>query len=81
MPIDGLNNVNYTLVGYNELPLHTNITIRVNIDNAKKYLGTIGYKEKIHMNTKLYTNHQAKKNKIVYTLSGICFVRLLWIFW
>ena len=45
MPIDGLNNVNYTLVGYNELPLHTNITIRVNIDSAKKYLGTIGYKE------------------------------------
>ena len=45
MPIDGLNNVNYTLVGYNELPLYTNITVHVNIDSAKKYLETIGYKE------------------------------------
>ena len=45
MAIDGLNNVNYTLKGYREPPLYTNITIHMNIETAKEYLKTIKHEE------------------------------------
>ena len=45
MAIDGLNNVNYTLKGYRELLLYTNITIHMNIETAKEYLKTIKHEE------------------------------------
>ena len=45
MAIDGLSNVDYTLRGYCELPLYTNITIHMNIQTANEYLRTIGYEE------------------------------------
>ena len=41
--VDGLNNVNYTLVEYKEHPLYTNITVRVNIIYVKTYLEMIGF--------------------------------------
>ena len=41
--LDGLNNVNYTLVDYQELPLYTYVVVRVNIPDAVTYLRTIGY--------------------------------------
>ena len=41
--VDGLNNVNYTLVDYQELPLYTHALVHVNIPDAVSYLRTIGY--------------------------------------
>ena len=42
--MDGLNNVNYTVVDYKELPLYTCIVVNVNIPDATSYLRTLGYR-------------------------------------
>ena len=49
--VEGLNNVNYTLVDYSEHPLFTNITVRVNIIYLKTYLETIGFVDVMNSTT------------------------------